>query len=249
MKPEFWESEKMGRRGLLARLSFIGLVSQADDDGRGRGDPEFLRTRLHPYDPSVTPEAFKAALEELASVGLVRLYRVGGCSYYALPGWAEHQVINRPSKSKLPTPPGVLTDHSVSPPVGVTEDSVAEQGAGNREQGVAPSPPDSEPPEPIVLTFTTTGPVREWHLTQPKLDEYGRTYPHLDVLAEAKKARQWCEDNPAKRKTARGMPAFLNRWLARAQDDSGIRRQASPAPSLKADIEASRAAVAHARSL
>jgi hypothetical protein len=88
-------------------------------------------------------------------------------------------------------------------------------------------PPASGPPAPVdppVLTFPVVGTGgREWHLSAAKLAEYRRAFPGVDVPAELLKARQWCLDNPAKRKTARGMPAFLGRWLGRAQDDAGRR--------------------------
>ena len=97
-------------------------------------------------------------------------------------------------------------------------------------------PPDSEPILPLVLETETEDPVLlrfpihgksrlrdtdgkpEWHLHQSKINEYKASYPYLDVFTECMKALQWCRDNPAKRKTYRGMPAFLTRWLMRAQD-------------------------------
>ena len=57
-----------------------------------------------------------------------------------------------------------------------------------------------------------------YSLTEEKRDEYQETYPGLNVDQELRKARQWLTDNPKKRKTLRGMPAFLNNWLNRAQD-------------------------------
>ena len=57
-----------------------------------------------------------------------------------------------------------------------------------------------------------------WPLPDEKLAEYLETYAHLDVHRELRAALQWCRDNPAKRKTARGMAAFLNRWMMRTQD-------------------------------
>ena len=66
----------------------------------------------------------------------------------------------------------------------------------------------------------------EWPLPSAKLTEYRETYPGLDVESELRKARQWCRDTPAKRKTPGGMPAFLNRWFDRAQN-----RGQSPAPN------------------
>lgn len=56
-----------------------------------------------------------------------------------------------------------------------------------------------------------------WGLLKDKYDEYKETYPGLDVDGEFRKAKQWCVDNPAKRKTAGGMGKFLNGWLSRAK--------------------------------
>jgi hypothetical protein len=53
-----------------------------------------------------------------------------------------------------------------------------------------------------------------WPLTQAKIDQYESTFPTLDVMASCRVARQWLIDNPTKRKTTRGMPAFLSKWLS-----------------------------------
>lgn len=85
---------------------------------------------------------------------------------------------------------------------------------------VAPSPSDSPPPSPAVLTFACIK-DREWVLTEAKLAEYATTYPAVDVKAECRKAWQWIADRPANRKTVGGMPAFLSRWLGKAQNNGG----------------------------
>jgi len=83
--------------------------------------------------------------------------------------------------------------------------------------------PDSEP----VLSFPVVGKPKEWILTAAKLEEYVETYPALDHMAEARTARQWCIDNPTKRKTAKGMTKFLNGWMDRSQNDSKKRQGGS----------------------
>ncbi len=100
------------------------------------------------------------------------------------------------------------------------------------DSGLLPSEVCSEPPkaatsEPPVLTYPVTGKGgTEWHLTPSKLREYEQTYPTLDILAALRAARQWCVDNPTKRKTSRGMPAFCSRWLESAVHP--LRREARP---------------------
>jgi hypothetical protein len=71
----------------------------------------------------------------------------------------------------------------------------------------------------VQLIFPVVGGSRrDWTLTAAKLAEYQASYPGVDVLAECRAALQWCRDNARKRKTARGMPAFLARWLAKEQN-------------------------------
>jgi len=79
------------------------------------------------------------------------------------------------------------------------------------------APPST--PEPAVLTFDEcAGKQKHWALTQRNLELYQDGYPHLDVLAEVRKALVWLHTNPSRRKTARGMAAFVTGWLNRAQD-------------------------------
>lgn len=108
-----------------------------------------------------------------------------------------------------------------------------EEGKKERTKEKAASAACTEPakadvvPADSVLEFSVTGKAKTWHLTAGKLAEWQATFDTLDVLAECRKARQWILDNPAKRKTGRGMPAFLGRWLTRAVD-SGRGRASGP---------------------
>ena len=68
--------------------------------------------------------------------------------------------------------------------------------------------------EPALLTFRTVGKPSHWSLTQTQVDLWVLAYPQTDVLQEARKALAWLEAN--NRKTSRGMPAFLVRWLGKA---------------------------------
>jgi hypothetical protein len=87
-----------------------------------------------------------------------------------------------------------------------------------------PATPASEPPaaEKVVLTFPTVGRgAKTWDLTESKLAEYRESFPGVDVLSACRAALQWARDNPEKRKTAKGMPAFLTRWLSKEQNAGG----------------------------
>jgi hypothetical protein len=103
-----------------------------------------------------------------------------------------------------------------------------EKGEEIREQGES-AETSSAPSIPPVLIFPTVGPVATWALTEAQIAKWQGLYPALDVLGECRKAWDWCDTHPRKRKTAGGMPAFLSRWLMR-QVDSGRTNPAATPP-------------------
>lgn len=96
----------------LARLLLLGLISNADDDGRLSGAPKAIRARVFPADET-TPGEVSGLLGELSEHGLVELYEAGGKRYISLPGFKKHQRVDRPQKSKLPPPPSATVPEPV----------------------------------------------------------------------------------------------------------------------------------------
>lgn len=82
---------------------WIGLITQADDAGRGDARPAIIKGHIFPLRDQVTAKNITDALDALATVGLISLYTVGGKLIYWLPGWNEHQRI-RDCKPKFPGP-------------------------------------------------------------------------------------------------------------------------------------------------
>lgn len=102
-------------------------------------------------------------------------------------------------------------------------------GAG--EPASVPAPDD-----PIYLTYPTVGNPPEWNLCKSHLSKLWNLYgKRLAVLAECQKALLWCEANPAKQKTARGMFRFLVNWFSRATDNS---KGFAPQTKEQAQVEA-----------
>ena len=114
-------------------------------------------------------------------------------------------------------------------PTGSREEKSRKDEIGNKKTKAVcseTSEADAAEPENPLVMFPVVGPEgspKEWPLFESKVREYSDAYPGVDVLAEAKKARQWCVDNDTKRKTFKGMSKFLNSWMRRAQDDAGKR--------------------------
>ena len=99
--PNFWQNEDVGRLSFFERMVFIGLFANADDEGRGRANPSFLRALLFPYDDIGIAE-LEAALANVARHTSVRFYCVGGKRYYCVKSWKRWQKIDRPAESVLP---------------------------------------------------------------------------------------------------------------------------------------------------
>jgi hypothetical protein len=51
-----------------------------------------------------------------------------------------------------------------------------------------------------------------------EVEEWVRLYPGVDVPGQFRKMRAWCMANPKRRKTVRGVRAFVVGWLSREQD-------------------------------
>lgn len=101
IKPEFPESESVGRLSRDARLLFILLWTFVDDAGRARASSRLLASRLFPYDEDA-PELIDGWLDELKSEGHVRRYVVDGAQYLDIPKWLIHQKIDHATMSRLP---------------------------------------------------------------------------------------------------------------------------------------------------
>ena len=102
IKPEFPQSESMGRVSREARLCFILLWTLADDEGRLRGNSRMLASLLFPYDDDAS-DNIDGWLRELETEGCLVRYQVDGTSYLEISKWLFHQKIDKPSKSKFPS--------------------------------------------------------------------------------------------------------------------------------------------------
>jgi hypothetical protein len=101
IKPEFPQSETVGKLSRDARLLFIQLWTIADDDGRARAASRMLASLLYPYDDDAR-DLIDDWLEELEVKECIRIYEVEGSTYLEIVNWLKHQKIDRPSKSKIP---------------------------------------------------------------------------------------------------------------------------------------------------
>ena len=103
-----------------------------------------------------------------------------------------------------------------------------------------PSTPDLYYPE---IVFPCVGNPKTWSLTQKLFNQIQEAYPDAPILDWIKKARLWAETNTAKRKTAKGMPAFLSRWMASQTDRPAQPRTFQTNGKAKPDLQAALSAM------
>lgn len=101
IKPEFPQSESMGRVSRDARLLFVNLWTICDDHGRTRAHSRMLASLLFPYDEDAGT-GVPVWLAELEKEGCIRRYEVDGAQYLQVMQWTKHQKIDRPSKPQFP---------------------------------------------------------------------------------------------------------------------------------------------------
>lgn len=104
IKPAFWEDELLGVMPPVTRLTFIGLFSLADDEGRLRGNPVGVLRALFAYDESITVDVITETLMALHNLRRIRIYGNAQQRYIQVLNFAKHQRVDRPQPSQLPAP-------------------------------------------------------------------------------------------------------------------------------------------------
>lgn len=239
VKPEFWSNEKLSDVSESAHMFAAALLNYCDDEGFFNANQKLIKAALYPIrDPSVS---IHGMITELSNIGYLRIGKgVDGRTYGHIIGFTEHQRINRPSSSKIKHLAD-FTDQSVSAQCVTTDNSLAEQGSGNREQG-------SRDQYITRSVFSTEFEKQVFDSLQPHFGErlsilnsntYQRlvanlcreNYPGVDIPEQIRKAAVWEDSNPTRKKTGRGLPKFLTGWMDRAQNRSGFNGAQPNSPS------------------
>lgn len=115
-----------------AALLAIGLLNHSDDEGYFNANPKLIESDVFPL--RELSRSTTALLQELSSIGYLELFSGSdGKKYGRVVNFAKHQVINKPTPSKIKDLCEVLESYG-SPPV-VLPVGKERKGTGNREQG------------------------------------------------------------------------------------------------------------------
>jgi hypothetical protein len=207
----------------------LTLLAYRHNDKNGRCDPSVSRLAA---ESGLDRTTVMRAIADLERVGALVVRKTKGMrSSYAIPEmWTG-----------CTTPPVAPRDQScyatgpVAPRDGTGRSTRHEQEEtgtnkkGGRAVALVSSSGDCIGPEFATKAGGT------WRVPVELAEKLAGAYPLVDLDAEYKKASAWCLTNPGKRKTARGMPRFLNNWIASAE-----RKRAASAESYATPTAAAR---------
>lgn len=232
IKPEFFDDEDVAKLSFAARLCFQGLWVWADRRGVVEDRPSRLKVRIFPFDDV----DMDVLLRELERGRFIVRYANGEHACIQVRTFVHHQKPHpKEPVSDLPnlSDPGSRMTSPEKKRQAVKRNGqsggLLSLGTGSGSGGFGlgssealtrsePPPPPPEPDGPTVLRFPTVGPQPSWALSEAQVAIWAGLFPALDVRAECQSALAWVMANHDRRKTARGMPAFLVRWLGRSND-------------------------------
>lgn len=231
------------------RLIMIGIILDADDEGRGSAHPSLLARKLDKH-----PEDIKQALAELEAHRILRCYEVSGRVYYVLLHWHKYQVLSKPTPSNFPLPPQERPTNATYAQ-GISEQPTAiaeppgESFLEREEEGKQEEEQEEERNENegitlsgmsrvLSLTASSSGDVSPsleeksvdidqvaFYLQLPITTELKaivgefENTPTLSLIGEAIEARSWVGDPRRNRRGQQMTPAFYRRWLKRSRGD------------------------------
>lgn len=107
LKPEYYADEELATKtDRNTRLLYPGLWGLADEHGRLRGNPAWIKGQIFPYDDDLTPADVDGMIGQLEAIKNVVRYEADGAKYLYLPNLAKHQRLDTDKvPSKLPVPP------------------------------------------------------------------------------------------------------------------------------------------------
>lgn len=147
--PSFWDDLNVAKLSIPARLCFIGMVSNADDEGRIEADPRYIKRAVFGFDDDLSSADIAGYLAEIeTSCPGVVFYQVDGRALAAFTNWKRYQYIQKPQTSRLPAPPELsdtvpATDEYDTDTIPLQPNRIEEnriEGEGNARARPSPDP-------------------------------------------------------------------------------------------------------------
>lgn len=216
-------SESIDSLSWFEEVFFYRLIVNCDDYGRFYARPAVLKARLFPLkrEETIDLSDISSALNKLSAMDMVRLYESGGKPFLYIPTWENHQSV-RAKNSKFPEPDCTLNANESkgnrdSANVTVFENRIRIRESRNECVDSVEPEPDSTPP--VICLPLNDG--SDYAVTEEQCQEWAGLYPAVDVIQQLRKMKGWLDAHPKRRKTKRGIKAFIVNWLSKEQDRGG----------------------------
>lgn len=98
-----WSNENFAALPAMARLLQIGIINHADDQGRIKAHPAYLRSQIFPYD-DVAIDDIRNWLQLITQNGTAIIYEADGKEYIQLVKWWDYQSLQYAAPSEYPAP-------------------------------------------------------------------------------------------------------------------------------------------------
>jgi len=229
LKPEHRQHRKVGPLSDRDYRLWVGMILEADDEGRLIGDPAGLRVAVFGYHPDVTVDEVSEALSRIEQSGLIRRYLDDESRpLVEFPSWKDHQKIDRHKASIFQSYRAAssnarrkldeLSTMSRSDPI--RSDPIRKDLDHDQSLSAsAASPPAFKIPDSILDTLgrcPALGQVGK--LSDPawwQAEARANADRGVDFSAELLKAEAWLKTNPS-RAPRKDVARFMHSWFGRA---------------------------------
>ena len=203
-------SKKVGKISDKAARLYFMIYPHLDKKGRiAFDDLDDLKIEIIPYVKKWSLKKIREALNELADIGLIKLYPNNDKIAMEFDKFEDFQTIrnDREADSKI-SPPGETPEDSgafrITPALSL---SLMKSNEGMNE-------------DKITFDFT----LKEFlHIKEEDRKIWNEAYPKCDINTELKKMRAWLLADPKRKKI--NYKKFINGWLSRTQDSGGTKGQ------------------------
>lgn len=197
---------------------FIDVAKELDDEERGR---LFLAIMQYANGEEVPP------LKGAEKIAFVVLRSQIDRDDAAHDEYIEKQRENgkrggRPKKGKLenknPKNPTLKKQNPKNLDIDIDIDTDIDTDVDIDIDGEDSAEPETVSP-PVISLPLNDGSF--YPISQEQCHEWAGLYPAVDVIQQLRGMVGWLNANPSRRKTKRGINAFVNRWLSKEQDRGG----------------------------
>jgi len=227
-----FRSKKLSKVTDSAHLLFYGLILEADDEGRGEGDPETL-TMCYP-NRKWSLKKIENMMFDLSEAGLIDWYTIDGGQYYAIRQWMRYQEGSWHGRSAKPSiiPEGKHQDRCTRTPSVVTPNTnqapkLSKEKLSKeklREEKIR-----EEAPAHIQKLIHLAKEIRGWNFTEEQdTDFFARlllSYPQ-EVIEKTIEDLRVYQEKPAKKYT--NLHSTLRNWCKRALPEDEPRKPDIP---------------------